>query len=126
MDIIVENTVENESVVDNGKENTIHDSSFNVSTFKEVTTEEWNIRNENKQTTRKRKFVETEDTLKIKRIKQIIDQEHQLAEMKLRHEKIMYAMKETHLKEINKLELRASVAKAELAELLLEKEKERK
>jgi len=37
----------------------------------------------------------------------------------------MAAIRETHLKEINKLELRISLAKAELAEFLLKKEKDR-
>lgn len=52
-----------------------------------------------------------------------MDQEQQLAEVKLRHEKEMAAIKFAHLKEINKLQLREFAAKVELAELLLKKDR---
>ncbi|XP_067212205.1 myb/SANT-like DNA-binding domain-containing protein 3 [Linepithema humile] len=76
---------------------------------------------------KKRKFTEreTEEEVKIQRIKFIIEQEQQLAEVKLRHEERMAAIRETHLKENNTLEIRANSAKAELAELQLKKEKDR-
>ncbi|XP_071577175.1 uncharacterized protein [Temnothorax nylanderi] len=79
---------------------------------------------ETNKTVKKRKFTETEDEVKITRIKNIIEQERQLAEAKLRHEETMATIKETHLKEMNKVELRTSLAKAELAEILLKKEKD--
>ncbi|XP_024879945.1 uncharacterized protein LOC112459833 [Temnothorax curvispinosus] len=79
---------------------------------------------ETNKTVKKRKFTETEDEVKIIRIKNIIEQERQMAEAKLRHEETMATIKETHLKEMNKVELRTSLAKAELAEILLKKEKD--
>ncbi|XP_072764481.1 uncharacterized protein [Anoplolepis gracilipes] len=78
----------------------------------------------NSKDTKKQKLVETEDDLKNLRIKNIIEQERQLAEVKLQHEKTMTILKEMHLREINKLELRIYLAKAKLAEVLLEKEKD--
>lgn len=80
---------------------------------------------ENSKNTRKRKFVGTEDNIINVRVgdKNMTEQERQLAEVKLQHEKRMALLRETHLKEIQKLELRTYQAKAELAELLLEKEK---
>lgn len=73
--------------------------------------------------TKKRKLsAETEMDLKILRIRNIIEKEQQIAQIQLQHEKTIIAMKETHLKELNQLEVRASLAKAKLAELLLEKE----
>ncbi|XP_067204247.1 coiled-coil domain-containing protein 34-like [Linepithema humile] len=76
---------------------------------------------------KKRKFTEreTEEELKIQRIKFIIEQEQQLAKAKLRHEERMAAIIEINLKENNTLEIRANSAKAELAELQLKKEKDR-
>jgi len=61
--------------------------------------------------------------LKILRIRNVIEKEQQRAEIQLRHETTIASIKETHLKEVNNLELRTSLAKAKLAELLLEKEK---
>jgi len=57
------------------------------------------------------------------RIRNVIEKEQQIAEIKLQHEKTIASIKETHLKELNNSELRTSLAKAKLAELLLEKEK---
>lgn len=73
---------------------------------------------------KKPKFIETEDELKIEKIKNILKQEQQLAEAKLRHEEAMAVIKQNYIKEINKLELRTSLAKIELAELILKKEKQ--
>jgi len=78
--------------------------------------------NENKRTTKKRKL-SSEADLRILRIRNVIEKEQQRAEIQLQHEKTIASIKETHLKKLNKLELRTSLAKAELAELLLEKEK---
>ena len=79
---------------------------------------------------KKRKFIETEDDLKIDRLRNIIKQEQQLAKVKLEHEEMMATIKETHLNEINKAELKMLLAKAaevekkiEITELLLKKEK---
>lgn len=73
---------------------------------------------------KKRKFIETEDEVKIKRIKNIMEQEQRLAEAKLKYEETMAIIKENHLKESNKLELKTLLAKAELAELVLKREKD--
>lgn len=74
---------------------------------------------------KRRKCIETEDEMKILRIKSIIQREQQLASVKLHHEERMAVIKEEHLKKINQLEIRATLAKVELAELLLKKEKAR-
>lgn len=66
--------------------------------------------------------METEVDLKILRIKNIIEKEKQLRDIQIKHEEKLNAIKEAHLKEINKLELRAYLAKEKLAELLLAKE----
>lgn len=68
------------------------------------------------------KTVRNRNDIKNLRIKNTIDKELQLAEVKLQHEETIVALKEMHLKEVNKLELRAYLAKAKLAELLLKKE----
>lgn len=47
----------------------------------------------------------TEENLRIERLKQIIDQEQQLANLKHRYEEKMANMKETHLREINDIQL---------------------
>lgn len=74
-------------------------------------------------TTKKQKLSEEmENDLKIQRIKNIIERERLLGEVQLQHEEKIIAMKEAHLKEMNKLELRTCMAKAKLAELLLAKE----
>lgn len=62
--------------------------------------------------------------LKVERLKNIIKQEQELAKVKLQHEKAIAALKENHLQAINKLQFRESLAKTELAELLLSKEKD--
>lgn len=51
------------------------------------------------------KLSNTEETLRMERIKQIIEQEQQLAYTKQKHEENMNIMKENHLKEIYNLEL---------------------
>lgn len=74
--------------------------------------------------TKKQKIsMETEGDLKVERMKNIIEKEKRLGEIQLQHEERIIAIKEVHLHEINKLELRASMAKAKLAELILAKEK---
>ncbi|XP_011858188.1 PREDICTED: uncharacterized protein LOC105555758 [Vollenhovia emeryi] len=69
--------------------------------------------------------VYNENTIKIERIKQIMGQEKEVAEIQKAHEEKMAAMKEDFHKEIHALEIRAATAKAELAELQLKKEKEK-
>lgn len=72
--------------------------------------------------TKKTKFTEREVDLKILRMKTIMEKEKELRDIQIKHEEKMNVIKETHLKEINNLELRAYAAKAKLAELLLAKE----
>lgn len=66
-----------------------------------------------------------ESTVKIERIKQIIEQEKEVAEIQKTHEKRMVVLKEDFHNKIHALEIRAATAKAELAELQLRKEKEK-
>ncbi|EFN89455.1 hypothetical protein EAI_06056 [Harpegnathos saltator] len=73
---------------------------------------------------KKKKLMETEYDLKILRLKNIIEKEKQLKDIQIKHEEKLNAMKENHLKEINNLELRAYLAQAKLAELLLVKEED--
>lgn len=47
----------------------------------------------------------TEETLRMERIKRVMDQEERLANIKQKHEENMNNMKENHLKEIQNLEL---------------------
>ena len=58
-----------------------------------------------------------EDCIKIKRIKQIMEEEKTVADIKKVHEERMATMKENFYKELHALEIRAAIAKAELAEL---------
>ncbi|XP_071653648.1 uncharacterized protein [Temnothorax longispinosus] len=135
MDDMAENELD-DNMKDNNKEN---DSikilcKSNTSSPKEIIADmmlpkrktklQIDMTGETNKTVKKRKFTETEDEVKIIRIKNIIEQERQMAEAKLRHEETMATIKETHLKEMNKVELRTSLAKAELAEILLKKEKD--
>ncbi|XP_024868139.1 uncharacterized protein LOC112452252 [Temnothorax curvispinosus] len=66
-----------------------------------------------------------ESTVKIERIKQIIEQEKEVAEIQKAHEKRMAVLKENFHNKIHALEIRTATAKAELAELQLRKEKEK-
>lgn len=70
-------------------------------------------------------FVPQEDTIKFERIKQIMEQEKNMAAVRIAHEKRIIAMKENLQEELNTLEIRIATAKAELAELQLEREKEK-
>ncbi|XP_025161981.1 uncharacterized protein LOC105181348 isoform X1 [Harpegnathos saltator] len=72
----------------------------------------------------KENFVSEEDTVKIKRIKQIIEQEKDISDIKKFHEKRIATMKENLQTELFTLQIREATAKAELAELQLQKEKE--
>ncbi|XP_071566749.1 uncharacterized protein [Temnothorax nylanderi] len=70
----------------------------------------------------KRKLcIDTEEDLKIQRLKNIIEQEEELAKFKLESEKRMATIKESHLQDINQLEMRTILAKVKLTELLLKK-----
>ncbi|KMQ91895.1 hypothetical protein RF55_8187 [Lasius niger] len=62
-----------------------------------------------------------EDDIKIQRIKYIMDQEKEMADIQKANEEKLDMMKE----ELHALEMRAALAKAELAELQLQNEKER-
>ncbi|XP_024869525.1 uncharacterized protein LOC112453167 [Temnothorax curvispinosus] len=66
--------------------------------------------------------IDTEGDLKIQRLKNIIEQEEELAKFKLESEKRMATIKEAHLQDINQLEMRTILAKVKLAELLFKKE----
>ncbi|XP_025156081.1 uncharacterized protein LOC112588928 [Harpegnathos saltator] len=72
----------------------------------------------------KENFVSEEDTIKIKRIKQIIEQEKDISDIKKFHEKRIATMKENLQTELFALQIREAIAKAELAELQLQREKE--
>ncbi|XP_024892077.1 uncharacterized protein LOC112467627 [Temnothorax curvispinosus] len=62
---------------------------------------------------------ENEISLKTRRIQKLFDQEVELNTLKIEHEKKMCALKEQHLKKMQKHELRAAIATAEIAELQL-------
>jgi hypothetical protein len=47
---------------------------------------------------------DAEKNLKMQRVKQVMDQEQQLVNVKLRHEENMAHMREKHLKELNEME----------------------
>ncbi|CAL1687751.1 unnamed protein product [Lasius platythorax] len=70
-------------------------------------------------------LVSDEDFVKIERIKRIMEEEKEIADIRIAHEKTMAVMKENFHKELHTLEIRAAAAKAELAELYLQKEKEK-
>lgn len=53
-----------------------------------------------------------------------MEDEKEMAEIRKIHEKKIIEMKENYYKELYNIEIRAAIAKAELAELQLEKEKE--
>jgi len=59
---------------------------------------------------KKRKYIyqellsDTEENLRVQRIKQVMNQEQDLAVAKLRHEENMNKMKEDHLKQLNETE----------------------
>ncbi|TGZ53723.1 hypothetical protein DBV15_06458 [Temnothorax longispinosus] len=55
--------------------------------------------------------IDTEGDLKIQRLKNIIEQEEELAKFKLESEKRMATIKEAHLQDINQLEMRTILAK---------------
>jgi len=50
-------------------------------------------------------LLDTEENLRIQRIKQVMNQEQDLAVAKLRHEKNMSQIKEDHLKQLNEMEI---------------------
>lgn len=59
---------------------------------------------------KKRKYIhqelsDTEENLRIQHLKQIMDQDQQLANIKLNHEKKIAEMKENHLKQLNEMEI---------------------
>lgn len=68
-------------------------------------------------------LVTDENSIKIQRVKQIMEEEKEIADIRIAHEKRMVVMKENFHKELHTLEIRAAAAKAELAELYLQKEK---
>lgn len=63
-----------------------------------------------------------EKMLKIERIKYIIQQEQQIANLKIRHLEAIQKLEMDHFKEKYALEIRASTAATKLSELLLEKQ----
>jgi len=66
-----------------------------------------------------------ENALKIERIKRVIEDEQEMANLRKTHENRMILMKENFQKDLYALEIRAATAKAELAEFQLQKEKEK-
>lgn len=58
-----------------------------------------------KNTKAEEQFSDTEETLRIERIKRVINQEQQLACAKQMHEENVNNIKENHFKKINRLEL---------------------
>lgn len=65
----------------------------------------------------------TEDDIKIERIKHIIEQEKEMVAIRKTHEERITKEKEEFYTKLHALEIRAAIAKAELAELQLQKEK---
>lgn len=65
-----------------------------------------------------------EDDIKLERIKRIMEQEKEMADIRKVHEEKVIAMKEEFYTKLHTLEIRAAHAKAELAELQLQQEKE--
>lgn len=59
--------------------------------------------------TRKRKgspdLCPTEETLKIERLKRIMEEDKEIAQVRLQHEKTIARLKEDHLKELNRIEM---------------------
>ncbi|XP_076686216.1 uncharacterized protein LOC143378381 isoform X2 [Andrena cerasifolii] len=111
--------VENYIERNDNNEETIIVLESNASTSRDAITDM------NESIIKRRKCTETEEELKILRMKSIIQREQQLALVKLHHEERMAVIKEEHVKKINQLEIKATLAKVELAELLLKKEKAR-
>lgn len=68
--------------------------------------------------------VASEDDIKIERIKRIMEQEKEMADIRKVHEEKVLTMKEEFYTKLHTLEIRAARAKAEIAELQLQKEKE--
>ncbi|XP_018393229.1 PREDICTED: uncharacterized protein LOC108772205, partial [Cyphomyrmex costatus] len=66
----------------------------------------------------------SEDDIKMERIKHIMEQEKEIADMRKVHEEKLNKMKEEFHIELYSLEIRTARAKSELAELQLQKEKE--
>lgn len=73
----------------------------------------------------------SEQELKIQRLKQIIEQEKELSEIKLKrennllaHEFCVQELTVEHMKQLHKFQLYEAQAKYELSELLLNKKKE--
>jgi len=66
-----------------------------------------------------------ENALKIERIKRIMEEEEEMANLQKTHKNRMILMKENFQKDLYALEIRAATAKAELVELQLQKEKEK-
>jgi len=66
-----------------------------------------------------------ENVLKIERIKRVMEEEKEMADLRKTHENRMILMKENFQKDLYALEIRAATARTELAELQLKKEKEK-
>ncbi|KYM95698.1 hypothetical protein ALC62_13656 [Cyphomyrmex costatus] len=66
-----------------------------------------------------------ENAVKIERIKRVMEDEKEMANVRKSHENRMIMMKENFQKELYALDIRAATAKAELAELQLQKEQEK-
>jgi len=66
-----------------------------------------------------------ENALKIERIKRVMEEEKEMADLRKTHENRMILMKENFQKDLYALEIRAATARTELAELQLQKEKEK-
>lgn len=63
---------------------------------------------------------ENEISIKTQRIQKLLEQEMELNTLKIEHEKKISILKEQHLIQVHKYELRAAIATAETAELQLE------
>ncbi|XP_018368657.1 PREDICTED: DNA repair protein RAD50-like, partial [Trachymyrmex cornetzi] len=64
-----------------------------------------NIANVQRKKRKLQKLLNTEDNLQAQRIQQIINQEQDLATVKIRHEENMNKMREDHLKRLNEMEI---------------------
>jgi len=66
-----------------------------------------------------------ENALKIERIKRVMKKKKEMANLRKTHENRMILMKENFQKNLYALEIRAATARAELAELQLQKKKKK-
>ncbi|XP_026826892.1 uncharacterized protein LOC105286054 [Ooceraea biroi] len=105
-------TGQNNSLISTKKDGTVSCSGEQTNVLKEQSSNLGNILDKEKPIgclKRKKNVIDqlsnTEETVRMERIKRVMDQEQQLAHVKQKHEENISSMKESHLKEIYSLEL---------------------